>query len=134
MPNPYIAASADRAAMTVRVILRNSVVLLLNANAIKENIRLNVPVRNIAFLIYELGPGQTHNNLTAMIEAAMVQGELAVPSASEAAEQLIGMWQGLANYRLPLGVGVEGVIAGIEARVTSAVDLFVTAYQSSERA
>ncbi len=44
------------------------------------------------------------------------------------------MWQGLANYKIPLRIGVDDVIAGIEGRVTSAVDLFPRAYACESNA
>ena len=49
---------------------------------------------DLAHRFYELGPGQTHRNLTAMIDAATTEGEIAVPSAAEAAEHLIGSGKG----------------------------------------
>jgi TetR/AcrR family transcriptional repressor of mexJK operon len=83
---------------------------------------------NLARAFYDLGPGTTLRNLAAILEIAGQRGELNVRSPEEAAEQLIGLWQGLSNFRLAMDVNREELIEGLERRVERAVDVFLAAY------
>jgi TetR/AcrR family transcriptional repressor of mexJK operon len=82
----------------------------------------------LAQAFYDLGPGVTHRNLTAIIAAAHARSELNADHPDEAAEHLIGMWQGLSNYKLSLGVDTDELIARTTSRVERAVDVFLAAY------
>lgn len=77
---------------------------------------------------YDLGPGRTMANLSAIIRDGVAAGEICVPDAAEAAEMLVGAWQGLTNYRLALAIDVEDYEARIAGRVRAAVDGFLRAY------
>ncbi len=83
----------------------------------------------LARRFYDLGPGQTHANLAAILAQAAARGELDLPSPERGAEQLIGLWQGLTSFKLPLALGIDELIAGIDERVESAVDLFLAAHR-----
>ncbi len=83
---------------------------------------------DLARAFYEHGPAVTLSNLTYILTAAQQRGELWLTDPREAAEQLIGMWQGLSNYRLALDVDTPELIAGLETRVRNAVDVFLAAY------
>lgn len=84
---------------------------------------------DLARSFYELGPGQTHRNLTAILARAVDRGEIVLPDATQAAEQLIGLWQGLTNYKLALAIDIDALVAGIDDRVERAVVLFLAAHR-----
>ena len=84
----------------------------------------------LAQLFYANGPGKTHANLTAIISDATGRHELAVPDPRLAAEELIGLWQGLSNYQLPLGIDTGALIADIPARVRRGIVVFLKAYRA----
>jgi TetR/AcrR family transcriptional repressor of mexJK operon len=83
---------------------------------------------DLARAFYDLGPGVTHGNLSAILGAAQQRGELRADSPEEAAEQLIGLWQGLSNFRLAMNVDTEELIEKLEHRVERAVEVFLAAY------
>lgn len=82
----------------------------------------------LARRFYDLGPGRTLANLADMIRDGVAAGELAVVDPDQAAEMLIGAWQGVTNYRLALFLDAEAYEAGLEARVCAGVDWFFRAY------
>ena len=82
----------------------------------------------LARLFYDAGPGRTHANLAAIL-ASPLAGTVRIDDPHAAAELLFGMWQGMTNYRLALGVDHAGVVASIPARVADGVDRFLAAYQ-----
>ena len=82
----------------------------------------------LARMFYEAGPGRTHANLAAIL-ANPLAAPLHIDDPLAAAELLFGMWQGMTNYRLMLGVDHAAVIASIPARVTHGVDRFLSAYK-----
>ncbi|GJD94301.1 TetR/AcrR family transcriptional regulator [Methylobacterium iners] len=84
---------------------------------------------DLARRFYELGPGQTHRDLTALLVRAAGRGEIDLPEPEQAAEQLVGLWQGLTNYRLALDLDVDALVAGIDERVERAVALFLAAHR-----
>jgi len=80
---------------------------------------------------YDLGPGRTCANLAALIREAAARGEVAVDDPAEAAEMLVGAWQGLANFRLALALD-DDYDATITRRVRNGVDWFLAAYAPPE--
>lgn len=82
----------------------------------------------LARRFYDLGPGRTMANLSAMIRDGVAAGEIAVDDPVEAAEMLVGAWQGLTNYRLALAIDAEDYPDRIAERVRTGVDCFLRAY------
>lgn len=82
---------------------------------------------DIAQAFYELGPARTLRNLAAILAEAAERGEIALDGPPEqAAEMLVGLWQGYSNYRLALGIeGPERNPAALEAVVRDGVALFL---------
>lgn len=82
---------------------------------------------DIAQAFYELGPARTLRNLAAILAEAAARDEIAlVVPAEQAAEMLVGLWQGYSNYRLALGIGgPERDPAALEALVRDGVALFL---------
>ena len=83
----------------------------------------------LAKRFYELGPGRTRENLAAMLAAAAAAGELDIPDPQLAAEHLIGLWQGLSNFQLSLGLWTQEVRDAIPERVDAGVRVFLSAYR-----
>lgn len=83
---------------------------------------------DLARAFYDLGPGVTHRNLAQILQTAQERGQLRVADSMQAAEQLIGMWQGLSNYQLALDLNTPALIADLQKRVENAVDVFIAAY------
>lgn len=81
----------------------------------------------LAQRFYDLGPGRTCANLTALISDAAARGEIVVDDPAEAAEMLVGAWQGLANFRLALTIDAD-YEATLVQRVRNGVDWFLAAY------
>ena len=81
----------------------------------------------LARMFYDAGPGRTHANLTDILASPLARG-LNIDDPRSAAELLFGMWQGLTNYRLMLGIDHAGVVASIPERVAEGVDRFLAAY------
>lgn len=86
----------------------------------------------LARRFYELGPGRTLANLTALIADAARKGELVAPDPALAAEHLVGLWQGFSNYQLSLGIGQRAIRAGIAARVDAGLRVFMAAYGAGQ--
>ncbi|WP_309894457.1 TetR/AcrR family transcriptional regulator [Archangium sp.] len=79
----------------------------------------------VARAFYELGPGRTIGNLAAILREAAERGEIQVASPELAAEMLVGLWQGMSNYRLALGVDPERYEAELVERVRYGIELFL---------
>jgi TetR/AcrR family transcriptional repressor of mexJK operon len=84
--------------------------------------------KTLARRFYELGPGQTRANLAALLTTAAQNGELQIVDAEDAAEHLVGLWQGISNYQLSLGIGVDSIRRSIPKRVDAGVRVFMAAY------
>jgi TetR/AcrR family transcriptional repressor of mexJK operon len=84
--------------------------------------------KTLARRFYDLGPGRTRANLAALLTAAAKNGELKIVDAEEAAEHLVGLWQGISNYQLSLGIGVDFIRRSIPNRVDAGVRVFMAAY------
>lgn len=82
----------------------------------------------LAQRFYDLGPGRTMANLTAIIKAGVAAGDIAVDDPAEAAEMLVGAWQGLTNYRLALALDTAAYETTLATRVRSGVAYFLRAY------
>jgi TetR/AcrR family transcriptional regulator, mexJK operon transcriptional repressor len=83
---------------------------------------------DLARRFYDHGPAVTMRNLAAILAKASTTGEISLRSPEQAAEQLIGLWQGVTNYQLALGLDLDRLILGIPERVESAVDVFLRAF------
>ncbi len=82
----------------------------------------------LARAFYDLGPGRTHANLAALLDAAMRRGELLALDPNRAAEDLFGLWQGLTNFHFALKIDVDTIRDDLEARVNRGVHLFMRLY------
>lgn len=87
--------------------------------------------KSLARNFYDLGPGRTLSNLTALIAEAVRRGELDAPDPALAAEHLIGLWQGLSNFQLSLGIEQRRIQSTIPQRVDAGLRVFMAAYGRS---
>ena len=78
----------------------------------------------VARTFYDLGPARTVRNLAAILREADRAGEVAVASLELAAEMLVGLWQGMSNYRLALGIEPEEYHVGLAEHVRRGVAVF----------
>ena len=94
--------------------------------------RLLLSLRNdpmLARTFYEAGPERTRASLARIIEAAAKQGELAVETPMDAADDLMSLWQGQADKRLLMGIEPPLSEDAIERRVRRGTDVFLRAYR-----
>ncbi len=77
---------------------------------------------------FDVGPGRGQRILTAIIQSAMVQGELKPADSAEAADILTGLWLGFVTLEIKLGVRPQLTGAEIQRRVERGVDIFMTLY------
>ncbi|MBA4216243.1 MAG: TetR/AcrR family transcriptional regulator [Roseateles sp.] len=84
--------------------------------------------KSLARSFYSLGPGRTLSNLAALMRDATDRGELVAPDAMLAAEHLIGLWQGLSNFQLSLGIDQRRIRSSIPERVEAGLRVFMVAY------
>ena len=82
----------------------------------------------LARAFYQLGPGRTHANLAALLEAGMRRGELVELNPDRAAEDLFGLWQGLTNFQFALGIDVAVIQKDLDRRVHGGVQQFMRLY------
>ena len=87
---------------------------------------------DLARRFYEQGPAVSVRNLVLILKNANKTGELLIIEPEIAAEQLIGLWQGVSNYKLALGLDITDQIETIPPKVTNAVDVFLRAYQAKQ--
>jgi len=87
--------------------------------------------KRLARSFYDLGPGRTLANLAGLIGDAVGKGELDAPDPVLAAEHLIGLWQGLSNFQLSLGIDQRRIRSTIPARVDAGLRVFMFAYARS---
>jgi TetR/AcrR family transcriptional regulator, mexJK operon transcriptional repressor len=88
---------------------------------------------DLARAFWDIGPGKTKQNLAAILYDAAQRGELRIDNADEAAEILMGMWQGFSNYQLALGLGSQRETETIELRVERGIEVFMRAYSLDVR-
>ncbi|QVL31620.1 TetR/AcrR family transcriptional regulator [Telmatocola sphagniphila] len=81
----------------------------------------------LARMFYDAGPGRTVANLAAILSSPLAS-DLEIADANSAAEMLLGMWQGMTNYQLMLGIDHKKVTKSIPKRVTTGVDLFLKSH------
>jgi len=81
---------------------------------------------DVARTFYEVGPAQTISNLAAILRDA--EAELAIDDPVRAAEALFGLWQGVSNFQLSLGVGTADAEAAITRRVDYGIGVFMRAF------
>lgn len=84
--------------------------------------------KSLARSFYNLGPGRTLSNLALLIGGAVREGALEAPDPMLAAEHLIGLWQGLSNFQLSLGIDQRRIRGSIPARVDAGLHVFMAAY------
>jgi len=82
---------------------------------------------DLARMFYKAGPGRTLANLTVILSSPLA-ADLDIADPRRAAEHLFGLWQGMANYRLSLGIDTAALVADIPARVAEGVARFLKAY------
>ena len=85
---------------------------------------------DLARRFYEQGPAVSVRNLVLILKSANKTGELLIIEPEIAAEQLIGLWQGVSNYKLALGLDIAAQIETIPPKVAGAVDVFLRAFQT----
>jgi TetR/AcrR family transcriptional regulator, mexJK operon transcriptional repressor len=83
---------------------------------------------SLAQSFWDIGPGKTQQNLAAILYEAAAAGEVTIGDPLEAAEMLIGLWQGLSNYQLALGINDQQDIQAIATRVQRGIEIFMRAY------
>ena len=88
----------------------------------------------LARAFFDLGPGRTHANLAALLEAGMRRGDLVELDPDRAAEELFGLWQGFTNFQFSLGIDVVVIRDDLDQRVQRGVRLFMLAYGGRAKA
>ena len=83
---------------------------------------------DLARIFYQAGPGQTRQELAALLTAARDRGDLDVSDPLDAAEELFGLWQGFSNFQLALGIDVAELRADLPRKVERGVDTFLAAH------
>lgn len=74
---------------------------------------------------YEKGPGRGAARLCEVLEAACARGEVQIADCAVAADMLIGMFRDNSHLRQMLGLQDQPSAVDIQARVTTAVDIFL---------
>ena len=87
----------------------------------------------LARAFYDLGPGRTRANLTHLIADAANRGALRPCNPAHAADELLGLWQGLTNFQFALGIGIDDIRADLPNRVARAVRVFMGIYGNTPR-
>lgn len=88
--------------------------------------------RRLGPLIYREGPEVMRAKVASILDAAQARGELRMHDSGLAAEQLLGMWQGIVNVGMLIG-GRPRPTASERARmVRSAVELLLRAYAAEK--
>jgi len=82
----------------------------------------------LARAFYDLGPGRSRTNLTALLATACETGEIAGIDPAHGADQLFGLWQGFFHYRVMLGIDLAEIEAGLENRVRRGTAAFLSLY------
>jgi TetR/AcrR family transcriptional regulator, mexJK operon transcriptional repressor len=88
---------------------------------------------DLARRFYDQGPAMSVKNLAAILKNADASESLSIASPETAAEHLIGLWQGVSNYKLALGLDIDEQIDSTPKKVADAVDIFLRAYRANQR-
>jgi TetR/AcrR family transcriptional repressor of mexJK operon len=83
---------------------------------------------DLARRFFDKGPGRTRANLSRIIAEAIASGELIAEDPDEAAEQLFGLWQGMSNFHLSLGVESADIRNSLSRRIDRGLSVFLKAY------
>ena len=83
-------------------------------------------------LIYQEGAEATRSKLAALLARAVSRGDLRFQDCELAAEQLLGMWQGIQTTGLIIGGCTRPAEAVLHRRIEHAVDLLLRACISAE--
>lgn len=75
---------------------------------------------------FEAGPARTIQNLAHILSAA--DDRLAIDDPIKAAEALIGLWQGVSNYRFASRLEAEDLRATVVPRVDYGISVFMRAF------
>ena len=84
--------------------------------------------KDLSKRFYENGPGNTHKRLSDILCAASVENQLCIENPEEAAEHLVGLWQGFSNFQLSLGQMKSQIRSTVETRVDKGIEIFLRAY------
>ncbi len=85
---------------------------------------------DLARRFHEAGPARALAMLAGMIGQAAARGEVDVDDPTAAAQDFVGLLQGMGMSRLHLGIDAPPDAATIEARTRRAVKVFMRAYSS----
>ncbi len=93
----------------------------LIASAAREN-------SDVGQRFFEAGPGKSRQTLADRIARAMAAGELEVDDPVRAAEDLVGLWQGMMRVEMTMGLMRAPSADGLKARAVRGVKLFLKLY------
>ena len=77
---------------------------------------------------YEAGPGRAHRRLAQLVAKGVRSGQLEVEDADAAAEDLMGLWQGMMRVQLTMGSAPTPDGAARRRRAERGVALFMRLY------
>lgn len=83
---------------------------------------------DLAERFFEAGPGRSRRTLAARISRAVDAGELEVDDAKLAAEDLVGLWQGMMRVEMTMGLRTTPTAEALRARAERGVRLFIKLY------
>ena len=81
---------------------------------------------------FDAGPGRSRQALAKRLALAVDHGELVIDDPVLAAEDLVGLWQGMMRVELAVGLRPTPTPAMMRARVDRGVRLFMRLYGASE--
>ena len=82
----------------------------------------------LAKRFFEAGPYYCRGKMAEIIEAGHARGEVDVPDATQAAEDLMGLWLGMLHKQLSMGRVASPSPPEIDARIAHGIRLFMRAY------
>lgn len=87
--------------------------------------------RALADRFYAAGPGRVRAALASIIAAASDNGQLAVDDPDQAAEDLVGLWEGGMPAKIAFGLAERSTPDEISRRAQRGTDVFLRAYRPS---
>ena len=84
---------------------------------------------HLADRFYRAGPGRAMEALVALVADGVTAGTLEVDSPSLAAEDLLGLWQGMTRVRMTMGLHPPPEPATVTLRAARGVQLFMRLYR-----